>query len=242
MEKPAIQINARRNNLNATKDSKTMTEEDSALLDKLSEKFSDKQIKKRKGAKNKMFSYVNVHDVRERLDNVLGFRWSWEIVETRNTTFIKPGYYDKRTQTKSPDKEIPGVTVTGRLTVHLPSGLTIYREGNGGASSDKGMGPGDAEKIASSNALKRAAWMFGIGKEFGLDSEEAMDDTTVSQQYFGNSGGMVNPVVQAAPAGGVVMPGGGTVAPGAVTPGVVTPSTTAGNPLVNTPTTVITQN
>lgn len=171
---------------------------DTDLLAALKERFSPDQEKDREGAKGKKFKYISVHHVRERLEEVLGLYWNWEILETRAVSFFQKTKGKWNNQTRSFDlppgapefTEVPGVVVTGRLTIHLPSGLTIFRDGNGGASADKGMGPGDAEKMAASNAFKRAAWKFGVGAYLGLDSDEAIDDVTYDQSYSkgGNSG------------------------------------------------------
>ena len=195
----------------------TMEEKDLQVLKDLSAPFPGSQIKPRKGARRKKFMYIPVHFIRERLDQVLNINWDWEIIETKNTTFSQKG------------KEVPGVVVTGRLTVYLPSGAVRFRDGNGGSDCSKGMGPGDAEKIAASNALKRAAWMFGIGKEFGLGSEDAVDDTTYFQPNSPGTGGSQIPGVVNSPAlpNAAGQPLGVTF-----TPGTAPPQTSTGGNLL----------
>jgi hypothetical protein len=161
---------------------------DKEVLEALKAAFPKSEEKARKGPydkktrKNKYFTYIPVHFVRERLDDVLGFDWQWEIVDILPTSFQSKtkGDWDNNTNSYVGGGdiiEIPGVVINGRLTITLPSGKVVFRDGTGGATIDKGMGPGDAQKIAASNALKRAAYMFGVGAYLALDSDEALDDT-----------------------------------------------------------------
>lgn len=209
------------------------TVEDSNVLEQLKAPFEESQVKKRKGPydkkikKNKYFTYIPVHFVRERLDEVLGFNWEWEVVDILPTTFQSKskGEWDQETRSYVGGGELvetPGVVITGRLTVLLPSGKKVFRDGTGGASMDKGMGPGDAQKIAASNALKRAAYMFGVGSYLALESDEALDDTSTFSNDFSNASSIQNfnnPYVHTNVGQGTVAPpqffpnDGGTTAP-----------------------------
>lgn len=172
---------------------------DDNILEALKQPFLDSQVKKRKGPwdkktkSNKYFTYIPVPFIRERLDEAAGFNWDWQIISITPTTFQSKskGTWDNNTKSYiggGDVQETPGVVITGRLIVTLPSGKKVSRDGTGGASVDKGMGPGDAQKIAASNALKRAAYMFGVGAYLALDSDEAMDDTVAMSNDFNTFG------------------------------------------------------
>jgi hypothetical protein len=160
---------------------------DNEVLDALKKDFSrdaEKVLSIGYGKNKKDLVYLSVESVRARLDDVLGLNWNWETIETSYSQFIKAP-----SKQKLPDGSygvpagaepvsIPTVSVTGRLTIHLPSGLTVFRDGNGGSSLDKGTGPGDPEKIAASDAFKRAAWFFGIGA-YLRNNTSSLDNTNV---------------------------------------------------------------
>lgn len=167
-----------------------ITPEDKQVLDALKAPFDASKEKKRKGPydkksrSHKYFTYIPVHYIQERLDEALGFSWDWQIVDVKETVFRTQdkGTWDSQTRSYVGGggvKEIPAVSITGRLTITLPSGQRVSRDGTGGADLDKGIGAGDGHKIAASNALKKAAYMFGVGTYLALDGDDAMDDTTM---------------------------------------------------------------
>jgi len=178
---------------------------DEQILKELKAPFEKHQEKKRKGPwdkktrKNKYFIYIPVHYIWERLDNILGVNWNWEILEEKSISFRKKsgGYADKNTGQFIEEKitDLPGVSVTGRLTITFPSGKIAYRDGIGGATIDKGMDAGDAQKIAVSNAFKKAAFFFGVTAYLALDGDEAVDDTTTFTNDYSNnySSAPINP-------------------------------------------------
>jgi hypothetical protein len=148
---------------------------DEEVLEALEEEFPEEQLKTIEtgsGRNRKKFSYIPEPVVRNRLREVLGLNWSWEILREADTTFL---VWDRDAGEKLPQ---PAVVVTGRLTVNLPSGITVSREAHGGSLLYSGNKAGDPHKSASSNALKKAAYLFGVGAYLGLNSEEAIDDTT----------------------------------------------------------------
>jgi len=132
---------------------------DQKILEKLSAPFDAKDLRKKQE-----FSYIPEPVVRQRLQDVLGLNWDFTITSEIDTTF----------------RSEPAIVVRGQLTVYLPSGRTITREGYGGSPLKNGMAAGDAHKGAASNALKKAAYLFGVGAYLGLkgNSLESIDDTT----------------------------------------------------------------
>lgn len=131
---------------------------DEKILEELYKEFPDHQLK----VLNGKFKYIPEPLVRKRLDDVLGINWNWEITRESETVF----------------KGKPSIVVTGRLTLNLPSGGKVIREAHGGSAVDNGFRAGDAHKSAGSNALKKAAYLVGVGAYLGLESAEGIDDTT----------------------------------------------------------------
>lgn len=162
---------------------------DLKVIEKLKEPFEGKQEKKRKGPwdkstnSHKYFKYIPVDIIQERLDNVLGTNWNWEILSVETTSFRKKtgGYKDRKTGNYIEENiiDLPASSVTGRLTITFPSGKIVSRDGIGGATIDKGLDGGDAQKIAASNALKKAASLFGVGAYLSLEGNDTMDDTSM---------------------------------------------------------------
>lgn len=183
------------------------TDED--VLNELEKEFPANQLKTIRG-----FSYIPEPLIRQRLREVLGLSWNWEIVKETETMF----------------KSKPAVVVTGRLTLKLPSGDVVIREAHGGSPLDNGMRPGDAHKSAGSNALKKAAYLVGVGAYLGLNGAEGVDDTTTwgSSSSDNHQGGWGNAPAGNAPAGGGW--NGGT----AVAPNQTLNPPTAGTPTGNT--------
>lgn len=125
-----------------------------------------KQVSKRGGT----YAYIPVGYVTKRLNDIFGHVWSWEIVR-----------YDILTEHKQ-------VVVHGRLQVMMRENLIIRKEQFGGADikcyskNAQPMDIADDLKGASSDALKKAASMLGIGldvyapvlDEMGLDEEREL--------------------------------------------------------------------
>jgi hypothetical protein len=110
---------------------------------KLAEPFPDHEIKQRPGRGNMTFSYVDARAVMQRLDDVVTPA-GWEFTSS----------------------VIPGTDIVhGRLTV-----AGFVREDYGYPNSDHDDEP---IKAASSDALKRCAVMFGIGRHLYDDNRPA---------------------------------------------------------------------
>jgi hypothetical protein len=114
---------------------------------KLAEPFPDHEIKQRPGRGNMTFSYVDARAVMQRLDDVVtpaGWEFTSEVVADIGS-------------------DMP--VVKGRLTV-----AGFVREDYGYPNSDHDDEP---IKAASSDALKRCAVMFGIGRHLYDDNRPA---------------------------------------------------------------------
>ena len=104
------------------------------MYKKLSAPFEPHKVSVRKGGGNTYLSYLNARDVMDRLDSVVGFN-NWE-----------DAY-----------RETPSGRVICKLSINI-DGQWISKEDAAGDSSF------EAEKGAVSDALKRAAVKFGIGR------------------------------------------------------------------------------
>jgi hypothetical protein len=108
---------------------------------KLAEPFPDSEVKQRPGRGSMTFSYVDARAVMQRLDDVVTPA-GWEFTSS----------------------VIPGTDIVhGRLTV-----AGFVREDYGYPNSEKDEEP---IKAASSDALKRCAVMFGIGRHLYEDNK-----------------------------------------------------------------------
>ena len=172
-----------------------MDEEQKTILEQLRANFPDEVIKYRKipGKGNNQLAYIPVNYIIKRLNDVLGLKWNWEIISVETGIDYKRQFLGFDKETRKPmheQQEIPAIKVVGCLSIVLPDGLIIRRHGIGGASYEQGGAIGDREKIASSNALKRAAWKYGIGTYLAFN-DEAQDDTLYLDEPSKSSKGRV---------------------------------------------------
>ena len=107
-------------------------------IDILTRRFDADQIKTRRGRGGQQLSYVEGHTVIGRLNEAFAHAWSFEVVSSQVL-----------------DEE---VVVCGRLTA---SGST--KEAYGGQTRQNGTAVADVLKGAATDALKKAATLFGVG-------------------------------------------------------------------------------
>ncbi len=112
----------------------------------LTEPFVGRDVKQREGGRGKKLSYITARTVQNRLDDVLGPEsWHFELVPWGNDALI------------------------GTLIIVLPDGSTVRKSDVGGRA---GMQTADDDtKSAASDALKRCAVHFGIGRELYNDGQ-----------------------------------------------------------------------
>lgn len=122
-------------------------------------------IKLRKGAGGKMFPYVPIDYTLKELDATFGIFWEFLTDEVRKT-----------------EKQI---IVRGRLVVKSPNGFSVSRPGTGRANikmysgTKDSVDEGNDEKAATSDAIKKAASLFGIAADVyykELDKYEELDE------------------------------------------------------------------
>lgn len=112
------------------------------------EKTPKEFIKKRKGAENKIFDYVEVGYVIKKLNTISPF-WNFEVVDEK--------------------REGNEIYVKGRLTFFFSPEFSISKEQYGASkvkiSNGRPISLGDDYKAAASDALKKCASMFGIAHD-----------------------------------------------------------------------------
>lgn len=118
-----------------------------AAAEGLQRPFAPEQIKQRKGRKDMIYSYVDARDVAERLDQVVG---------PNNWSFI-PEVVDAE-----------ACVVRGLLTIH---GITKGDIGYPNSATDAENPESEPLKAATSDALKRAAVLFGVGRHLYRDGK-----------------------------------------------------------------------
>ena len=121
---------------------------DERLRECLTRPFTPEQIQQRSGGKRGMFSYVPAALVKQRLNEAFDFKWSWEVNDFRieNNQCI----------------------VSGTLIASI-DGEPIKKQGFGSKPITGEIG--DDFKAASSDALKVAASLFGIGLHMYMENK-----------------------------------------------------------------------
>lgn len=128
------------------------------IKEQLREPFPQDLIKFRAGSGGKMLAYVTAHQVEQRLDNVVGWEnWQCEYYDVAGKVYCKIGILINNT-TDDADKASYG----GKNY--------IAGDANWVWKSDCGSETGfAAEKGQASDAFKRAAKKFGIGRHLWLN-------------------------------------------------------------------------
>lgn len=136
----------------------------------------DQLIKQRPGGGGKSLSYLSGSTITDLLNEAFGYLWSWEQVE-QWVQKSEPKYNPK--YDKEPVPQGPVAHVKGKLTVHIPQEdgqvINIVKTGYGskavlGSQADQES----VFKAAGTDALKKAASLFGIGLELYRDEDEQL--------------------------------------------------------------------
>lgn len=149
------------------------------VIDILQRPFKKSEIKEREGSFGKMLSYVEGHAVIQRLNEAFGSEWSFEIMN---------------------DKIISEhLVVTVRLSVQTPTGVLVkdayggkklnktrekrYKDSSG---KDVVVPPDYLDissdyKAASTDALKKAATLFGVALDLYGDGADDADEKPVAK-------------------------------------------------------------
>jgi recombination DNA repair RAD52 pathway protein len=156
------------------------------LCQMLYEAIPHELIETRKGPGNTMLSYVGHPIIKQRLNDAFRQRWS-------STSESKMHHFDVRN-----DACCVFVEVKVRITVTLPNGEQVWREGiscemQTGRMSDV---PANAVKNAESDAFKRAAMQFGpyLGLDLWKSDVMLKREGKLSKQAQGVAGNSVRSV------------------------------------------------
>jgi len=132
-------------------------------------------IRHRPGRGGQQLAYVTHAYVNRLLNEAFGHRWSWEVLDT----LIVPDVTDPQE-----------VIVKGRLTVYMPDGGQIVKVQFGGSDvkrfkNGNAISLADDLKAASSDALKKAASLLGVGLDL-YDDEPAQAPQERQEQRNGH--------------------------------------------------------
>lgn len=161
------------------------------IKNKVSAPIPDYLIQQRQGGGNKMLSYLSGSTVTDMLNDAFGYAWSWEVKKEWITESIP--YFNVYSKSREKvfhngkegawEEQGPVAHVLGKLTVYLEtengSIVELTKDGYGSKSI---MGKqNDQESIfkaAGTDALKKAASLFGIGLSlYRNENEQAYFDT-----------------------------------------------------------------
>ena len=134
----------------------------------------DQLIKQREGGGKKILSYVSGSTVIDLLNEAFGYLWSWDVVEQfvqESQPKFNPRY------DKEPQPQGPVAHVRGNLTIPIvqEDGTVVMITKSGFGSKTVLGGQADQEhifKAAATDALKKAASLFGIGAQLYRDEDE----------------------------------------------------------------------
>lgn len=159
---------------------------DKEIRTKMAQPIPLELIQQREGGGGKMLSYLSGSTVTDMLNDSFGYAWNWEVkkmwIEESQPAVNKyvNGKFSKDPSTWTLDPQGPVAHVLGTLTVFLKTDNGIVELKKDGFGSKSVLGKqNDQESIfkaAGTDALKKAASLFGIGLALYRKEEE--------QQYF----------------------------------------------------------
>lgn len=146
-------------------------------------------IQQREGGGKKMLSYISGSTVIDMLNASFGYMWSWKITDKwvtesqPSTNKYVNGQFSKDATKWTIQKEAPVAHVQGILTVLIATEtgtiVEVQKEGFGSKSIlGKQNDQESIFKAAGTDALKKAASLFGIGAQLYRNEDE--------QAYFDN--------------------------------------------------------
>src|SRR5574344_381771 len=151
---------------------------DKSLKDLIAQPLPDSIIKQRPPHGNaKPLRYIEGSTVIDILNNITNYMWDWKIESYWVQESIPK--YDKYKQETIPQN--PVAHVIGTLTMHFVdengNNISISKSGMGSKSIVGGQGEQESIfKAASTDAIKKAASLMGIGAQLYRDSD--------TQAYF----------------------------------------------------------
>lgn len=157
---------------------------DSNIKNTITQTIPDYLIQKREGGGKKMLSYLSGSTVIDILNNAFGYAWSWEVKRewiTESSPYFN-GYakgndlVNHNGRQGKWETQGPIAHVLGTLTVYMEStdGIVTLKKDGYGSKSIMGK-QNDQESIfkaAGTDALKKAASLFGVGLQLYRKEEE----------------------------------------------------------------------
>lgn len=145
------------------------------------EKIPKKLIQERDGGGKQKLSYVSGNFVIDQLNRAFNYAWSWSVDECWIQESQPRKYRDKNTNKETLTEQPPVAHVRGTLTAILQDAEGRYVEIKKSATGSKTVVGGASEqesiyKAAGTDALKKAASLFGIAAQLYRDADE--------QKYF----------------------------------------------------------
>lgn len=157
---------------------------DKSIRQKLAQPIPPELIKQREGGGKKMLSYLSGSTVTDMLNSTFGYAWNWEV--KREWVEQSIAFFNRYSKSKEKtsyngiegawEDQGPVAHVLGTLTVFLQTDNGIVELKKDGYGSKSILGKqNDQESIfkaAGTDALKKAASLFGIGLELYRDEEQ----------------------------------------------------------------------
>lgn len=157
---------------------------DKEIRNKMAQPIPAELIKQREGGGKKMLSYLSGSTVVDMLNDSFGYAWNWEVKRSWIENSIP--YFNRYSKSREKitvngvegawEEQGPVAHVHGTLTVFLQTDNGIVELKKDGFGSKSILGKqNDQESIfkaAGTDALKKAASLFGVGLALYRDEEE----------------------------------------------------------------------
>lgn len=163
---------------------------DKSIKNKIIQPIPHELIKQREGGGKKMLSYLSGSTIVDMLNDAFGYAWNWipekEWIQESQPALNKyvNGKFSNNPADWTWEAQGPVAHVKGTLVVFLETDHGIVELKKGGYGSKSVLGKqNDQESIfkaAGTDALKKAASLFGIGLELYRDEEEKAYFSTIS--------------------------------------------------------------
>lgn len=163
---------------------------DSGVRSVLEEKIPKKLIQTREGAGKQKLSYVSGNFVIDQLNRAFNYAWSWSVDECWIVPSIPKRWKDRTTGKETVTEQPPVAHVRGTLTAMLKDEKGTYIEVSKSATGSKTIIGGATEqesifKSAGTDALKKAASLFGIGAQlYRDDKEQSYFESRIGESYW----------------------------------------------------------
>lgn len=156
---------------------------DNKITEKITRPVPAYLIQERDAGRGKKLSYLSGSTIIDMLNDAFGYAWSWEVKrewKEESIPFFNT-YAANKTETYNGkqgawDAQAPVAHVLGTLTVYLETEKGIVEVKKDGFGSKAVIGKQNEQdsifKAAGTDALKKAASLFGVGLELYRNEEE----------------------------------------------------------------------